>query len=220
MQLRLQTKITLTTALLVLAAVAVNSTLYVMTLTRQVIRQADSRAQLISQEVFSQAQKSLAQAAAAGETPASGSAEDLRLYVQKALDEDAALTSLIDAEAGSSFLIYEVTISDVNGVALISSDPSSIGKQSQARTNISQLVSSGFVNQIRSIYGPSRVYDVSFPFQLGAPGNQVPFGNIRVAVPTGLLRREITQALRSAALLAPASFGISVLPAALISSVS
>jgi len=61
--------------------------------------------------------------------------------LQKALDEDAALTSLIDAEAGSSFLIYEVTISDVNGVALISSDPSSIGKQSQARTNISQLVS-------------------------------------------------------------------------------
>ena len=103
MQLRLQTKITLTTALLVLAVVGVNSTLYVMTLTRQVIRQADNRAQLISQEVFSQAQKSLAQAAAAGETPASDSAEDLRLYVQKALDEDAALTSLIDAEAGSSF---------------------------------------------------------------------------------------------------------------------
>jgi nitrogen-specific signal transduction histidine kinase len=220
MQFRLQTKITLTTALLVLAVVAVNSTLYVMTLTRQVIRQADSRAQLISQEVFSQAQKSLAQAAKAGETPASDSTEDLRLYVQKSLDEDTALTSLIDAEAGSSFLIYEVTISDVDRVALISSDASLIGKQSQARTNISQLVSSGFVNQIRSIYGPSRVYEVSFPFQLGAPGNQVPFGNIRVAVQTGLLRSEITPALRSAALLALASIGISVLLAALVSSVS
>src|SRR6266436_4899253 len=110
-------------------------------------------------------------------------------------------------------------VSDVNGVALFSSDPSLIGKQSQARTNISQLVSSGFVNQIRSIYGPSRVYDVSFPFQLGAPGNQVPFGNIRVAVQTGLLRSEITPALRSAALLALASIGLSVLLAALISSV-
>ena len=220
MQFRLQTKITLTTALLVLAVVAVNSTLYVMTLTRQVISQADSRAQLISQEVFSQAQKSLAQAASAGEMPSSDSTEDLRLYVQKSLDEDAALTSLIDAEAGSSFLIYEVTISDVDGVALISSDASLIGKQSQSRTNISQLVSSGFVNQIRSIYGPSRVYEVSFPFQLGAPGNQVPFGNIRVAVQTGLLRSEITPALRSAALLALASIGISVLLAALVSSVS
>ena len=40
MHLRLQTKITLTTALLVLAVVGVNSTLYVVTLTRQVIGQA------------------------------------------------------------------------------------------------------------------------------------------------------------------------------------
>ena len=118
------------------------------------------------------------------------------------------------------FLIYEVTISDVNGEALISSDASLPGKQSQTRTNLAQLVSSSFLNQIRSIYGPSHVYEVSFPFQLGPPGNQVPFGNIRVAVQTGLLRSEITPALRSAALLALASIGISVLLAALVSSVS
>ncbi len=52
MQLRLKTKITLTTALLVLAVVGVNSTLYVMNLTRQVIRQAKDRAQLVSQTGF------------------------------------------------------------------------------------------------------------------------------------------------------------------------
>jgi hypothetical protein len=220
MHLRLQTKITLTTALLVLAVVGVNSTLYVMTLTRQVIRQAVNRAQLISQEVFSQAQKSLAQAATAGETPASNSPEDLRSYVQKSLDEDGALMSLIDAEAGSSFLIYEVSISDINGTVLISSAASAPGNQSPPRTNLAQLVSSGFVSQLRAIYGPSRVYEVSFPFKLGPPGNQVPFGNIRVAVQTGLLRSEITPALRSAAWLALASIGFSVLLAALVSSMS
>ena len=37
MQLRLKTKITLITAILVLAVVGVNSTLYVMNLSRQVI---------------------------------------------------------------------------------------------------------------------------------------------------------------------------------------
>ena len=52
MQLRLKTKITLIMALLVLAVVGVNSTLYVMTLTRQVIRQANDRAQLVSRHVF------------------------------------------------------------------------------------------------------------------------------------------------------------------------
>ena len=60
MQLRLKTKITLTMALLVLAVVGVNSTLYVMTLTRQVIRQANERAQLVSRHVFFQAQNALA----------------------------------------------------------------------------------------------------------------------------------------------------------------
>ncbi len=57
-------------------------------------------------------------------------------------------------------------------------------------------------------------------FQIGPPGNQIPFGVVRVAVQTGLLRITITPALRSAALLALASVGISVLLAALVSSLS
>ena len=54
-----------------------------MTLTRQVIRQANERAQLVSRHVFFQAQNALADAAKAGKTPASDSPEDLRAYVQK-----------------------------------------------------------------------------------------------------------------------------------------
>src|SRR5579862_7391632 len=124
MQLRLKTKITLIMALLVLAVVGVNSTLYVMTLTRQVIRQANDRAQLVSRHVFFQAQNALSDSAKAGETPASSSTNDLRAYVQKSLDESAALTSSIEAEVGYSRLIYEVSISDVSGTVLVSSDAS------------------------------------------------------------------------------------------------
>jgi signal transduction histidine kinase len=220
MHLRLKTKITLIMAFLVLAVVGVNSTLYVVTLTRQVIRQADNRARLVSQQVFFQAQKALADSARAGEAPVSNSPEDLHAYVLKSLHENAALTSLIDAEVGYSFLVYEVTITDVNGTVLISSDVSLPGRQSQTRTNLAQLVSSSFLGQLRAIYGPPRSYEVTYPFQLGPPGNQVPFGVIRVAAQTGLLRNDITPALRPAALLALASLGISVLLAALVSSAS
>jgi signal transduction histidine kinase len=220
MQLRLKTKITIVMAFLVLAVVGVNSTLYVVTLTRQVIRQANDRAQLVSRHVFFQAQNALSDSAKAGETPASGSPEDLRAYVQNSLDQSAALTSSIDAEVGYSPLIYEVSISDVNGTVLISSDDSLPGKQAPVRTNLTQLVNSSFVGQLRALYGPPRAYEVDYPFQLGPPGNQVPFGSIRVAVQTGLLRSDITPALRSAALLALFSVGISVLLAALVSSVS
>lgn len=220
MQLRLKTKITLTTAALVLAVVGVNSTLYVMNLTRQVIRQANDRAQLVSRQIFFEAQNALVDAAKGGGAPASDSADDLRAYVQQAFDKSAPLASSIDAELGYSPLIYEVSITDVNGGVLVSSDKSLRGKSAPARTNLAQLVSSGFMQQIGVLYGPPRAYEVDYAFQIGPPGNQIPFGVVRVAVQTGLLRISMTPALRSAALLALASVGISVLLAALVSSIS
>ena len=220
MQLRLKTKITLTTAALVLAVVGVNSTLYVMNLTRQVIRQANERAQLVSRHIFFEAQNALVDTAKAGGAPASDSAADLRAYVQQAFDDSAPLASAIDSEVGYSPLIYEVSVTDVNGSVLVSSDKSLPGNATPARTNLAQLVSSSFTQQLRVLYGPPRTYEVDYAFQIGPPGNQIPFGVVRVAVQTGLLRITITPALRSAALLALASVGISVLLAALVSSIS
>src|SRR5258708_12182506 len=220
MQLGLKTKITLTTAALVLAVVGVNSTLYVMNLTRQVIRQANDRAQLVSRQIFFEAQSALADAAKGGGAPASDSAADLRAYVQQAFDDSAPLTSSIDAEVGYSPLIYEVSVTDVNSTVLISSDSSLPGKSTPARTNLAQLVSSGFMEQLRVLYGPPRTYEVDYAFQIGPPGTQIPFAVIRVPVHTDSLRTNITPALRSAALLALASVGISVLLAAIVSSIS
>jgi PAS domain S-box-containing protein len=225
MQLRLKTKITLATAALVLAVVGVNSTLYVMNLSRQVIRQANDRAQLVSKQVFFQAQIALADAAKAGETPDSNSPEDLRAYAQKAFDESAPLASSIDAQLGYSPLIYEVSISDVNGMVLVSSDKSLRGNSVPVRAGIDQLVSNGFVKQLKALYNllygpPLRAYEVNYPFQLGPPGKQIPFGAVRVAVQTGLLRASIIPALRSAALLAIISVGVSVLLAGIVSSIS
>jgi len=220
MQLRLKTKITLATAGLVLAVVGVNSTLYVRNLTRQVIREANDRAQVVSRHIFSEAQNALVDAAKSGAAPASDSAEDLRAYVQQAFDDSAPMASSIDAEVGYSPLIYEVSVTDVNGTVLISSDKSQPGKTAPARTGLAQLVSSGFVEQLRILYGPPRTYEVDYAFQIGPPGNQIPFGVIRVAVQTGLLRIAITPALRSAALLALASVGVSLLLATIVSNIS
>ena len=220
MQVRLKTKITLTMVVLVLGAVGVNSGLYVVDLTRQVIRQANDRAQLVSRQIFFEAQNALADAAKSGAAPASDSAEDLRTYVQDAFDDSAPLASSIDAEIEYSPLIYEVSVTDVAGTVLVSSDKSLPGKSAPARTNLAQLVSSGFIQQLRVLYGPPRAYEVDYAFQIGPPGNQIPFGVVRVAVQTGLLRIAITPALRSAALLALASVGVSLLLATIVSNIS
>jgi len=224
MHLRLKTKITLVTAFLVLAVVGVNSTLYVMNLSRQVIRQAEDRAQLVSRQVFFQAQTALADAARAGETPASDNPEDLRAYAQRAFDESEQLSRSIDAQLDYSPLIYEITISDVKGVALVSSDKFLVGNAIPARAGIDQISSKSFTNQLkvlyRLLYGPPIAYEVTYPFQLGPPGHQIPFGAVRVAVQTGLLRATIFPALRSAGALALISVAVSVLLAAIVSSIS
>ncbi|MGH9592556.1 MAG: sensor histidine kinase, partial [Bryobacteraceae bacterium] len=203
-----------------LGVVGVNSALYVVTLIHQVIRQADDRARLVSQHVFFQVQNALSDAAKAGDAPKSDSEADLHSYVQTALDDSDALRSLIEAEVGYSSLIYEVSVSDVHGMVLVSSDASLPGKQIPARPSFGQLISSSALSQFRSIYGPPKAYEEAFAFNLGAPGKQVPFGVIRVTVQTGLLRNDVNPAIVSSGWLALASVLISVLLAALVSSVA
>lgn len=217
MHLHLKTKITFIIVLLVLGVVGVSSWLYLGTFTSQVIRQVANRAGLVSQQVFFQAQNALADAANNGQKPASNSPEDLNAYVSNAMEESSALTSLIDAEAGIP-LVYEVTIVDSKGMALISSDSSLPGHAVLPRQPLNQLVNASFLQQLRTIYFSSQTYDVAYPFVLGPPGRQVPFGEIRVAAQTGLLRNEITPALRSAGFLALASILLSVMLAAVVSS--
>ncbi|MGH9679581.1 MAG: HAMP domain-containing protein, partial [Candidatus Acidiferrales bacterium] len=220
MHLRLKTKITLIVALLVLAVVGVNSALYIITLTRQVIRQTNDRATLVTKHIFSQINSALADSARDGNAPASESAQDLRAYVQQSLNDSDALKASIAGEVADSPLIYEVTISDSDGIVLMSSDASLPGKPTPVRTDLQQLVTSSFSGQLRALFGPHRAYEVVFPFNLGRSGHRVPFGAVRAAVETGLLRREIMPALSSAGLLALASVLVSGLLAGLVSSVS
>jgi len=186
----------------------------------EVVRQVYGRANIVAQQVFFQAQNALSEAATAGNAPASDSPADLRAYVRDSLANSKALDSFINGEVGYSSFVYEVTIVDYNGTALISSDSTLIDRPVLRRTPLDQLVSSGALAQLRVMYGPPRAYEVTYPFKLGPAGRQVPFGEIRVAVQTGLLRNEITPSLRSAAWLALGSVLISVLLAAIVSSIS
>lgn len=196
MPLRLRTKLTLSTALLVLAVAALISGLFVARLVRQVIGQASGRAAYVSQQVFFNAQQALNDAADEGLSPASAELGAVRDYVRRALEESAGLTSMIEASVGYSFTIYEVSITDHNGVALISSDPGLPGQVVPRRPPLSDLVQAGFLQQVRMLYGPQRVFELSLPFNLSS-STQL-FGEIRVSLSTAFLREEIDPVLRTA----------------------
>lgn len=202
--------------MLVLAVAALASSVYVALLVRQAVLQAQERAVTVSQQVFFQSQNAMKDAATAGLPLLSNEPEAVREYVRTALDQSAALTSMIEASLGYSPTIYEITITDLNGVALVSSDATMPGRTPERRTPLSALVNSGFIGQLRMLYGPPRILEYDLPFNLGPQ----PFGEIRVSLNSTLLQAQIDPALRTAAYAVLALVVLAALVAALVSHVS
>ncbi|MGH9748025.1 MAG: ATP-binding protein [Candidatus Acidiferrales bacterium] len=195
MRLSLKTKFTLAISLLVLAVVAVVSGLYLGQITKQVLRQSEDRASFVAQQVFLACQNALSEAAERGDAPASTSAADLREYVHRAIDNSAAMNSLMESAVGYSKTIYEITISDRDGIVLISSDSGLRGEKVAVRPAISSLVhNQGFFQELRTLYGPPQVYEFSLPFNLGSSK----FGDVRIGLSSALIRDEISPSLEKA----------------------
>ncbi|MGC2421778.1 MAG: ATP-binding protein [Candidatus Acidiferrales bacterium] len=216
MRLSLKTRFTLAFSLLVLAVVTVVSSLYIVRLTRQTLRQANDRAQFVAQQVYEACRNALDEAAERGDTPASPDPADVREYVHEALDNSSTLNSLIESDLGYSPTIYEITISDSDGVVLVSSDPSLRGAKVPARPSVTSLVKAGFFEQLRALYGPPQTYEFSLPFNLGTS----PFGDVRIGLSSVLIRDEISPGLVSAGTWAACSVLLSTLLAFVVSRVS
>jgi PAS domain S-box-containing protein len=215
-RLSLKTKFTMTTALLVLAVVALIASFYIATLAQQVIQETNERARFVGHQVYLQAEQALKDAGAQGEAPASESPEDLRRYVRRVLDENAGLTSLIEAAVGYSRTIYEVSIVDQRQVVLVSSDASLPERHLESRIPLDTLAAATFSEQLAALYGPPRVYEVRLPLNLAGE----PFGEIRVGLSTALMRDPIAGQLARALWLGLGAVLVSTVLAAAVSHVA
>ena len=135
----------------------------------------------------------------AATSPASSSPDDLREYVHRALDNSSTLNSLMESAVGYSPTIYEITISDRDGIVLVSSDAAERGQKvaDAARASTSLVRSQGFFQQLRTLYGPPQVYEYSLPFNLGGSH----FGDIRIGLSSALIRDEISPDLEEGRIL-------------------
>src|SRR5467141_188562 len=207
MQLRLRTKLTLIMTGLVLLVVAVLSAVFVGQLFEQVLQQTDKRAVEIANQVFEQARRAVAEAAARGMRPASNDPEDINEYVHKAFRASEGLRAQLKAAKVDTPAIYEVSVTNNDGKVLVSTDESLIGKFLPRRTKISQLTQRGYLHQAKVLAGPPQVYELDLPFI----NNDQPFGEVRVVVSSGLLLNDISSSVRK--------FGTIVLLALVISTV-
>jgi nitrogen-specific signal transduction histidine kinase len=212
MPLRLKTKFTLLTALLVLGVAGVIATLYTTWLTREQIREVDDRARNSAESLLRRSSDALKEAADRGEAPANDTEDGVRAYVRQVLKEDPATQQQIELAVSFFPAIYDVAIVDPAGIVLVSSDASLENRPVARRENFSKLVTSSFVEQLRELRGPQRVYEVTAPFRLGEG-----MGEVRIGLSTALLRDSILSGIRSAFLLALAAVVISTVVAALAS---
>ena len=112
-------------------------------------------------------------------------------YVQT----DVALNNLLQSDPGDWRFIYDVSIVDVNGKALLHTNASMVGKVIPRRPDFQQVVNAPFREQMRLVFSPAYVYDVTYPLEL----NGEPFGTIRIGVQTVFLKSEVqTRLMRSA----------------------
>jgi len=183
MQLRLRTKLTLVMSGLVLLVVAAVSGVYFAQLLQQVLDQSEKRSIETARSTFDQVNGALRDAKSQGWLPESNAPEDIRDYVSYALGASQGLQAQLQAASASSG-IYEVSITDHEGKVLASTDKSSVGKFALPRAPITQLTRRGFLHQVKVLWGASAIYEYDFQFNYG----DEPFGEVRVAVSSGLLR--------------------------------
>src|ERR1700747_1212546 len=147
MQLRLRTKFTLVMTSLVLFVVAVLSVVFAAQLLDQLIQETDKRASDLSKQVFLQAQNAITEANRVGVRPESDAPNDIHDYVRRAFEISEGLQTQFKA-AKENPLIYEVSITDTNGLVLASRDPNLPGAFLARRTPISQLETRSFLHQV------------------------------------------------------------------------
>src|SRR5215469_7076637 len=139
--------------------------------------------------------------------------EALTEYVQT----DVYLNNLIQSYTGDWQYIYDVAVVDVHGKALLHSNAKLLGKVIEPRPDFEKNVAQAkFREQIRLVFSPAAVYDVTYPLQM----NGAPFATIRIGVQTVFLKSEVQNRLIRALYVSGALIILSFMLAAGISNIA
>jgi signal transduction histidine kinase len=111
----------------------------------------------------------------------------LRRALSDYVQTDVSLNNLLQSDPGDWRYIYDVSIVDTAGKALLHTNAALVGKVLPVRPDFQQVVKARFREQIRLVFSPAAVYEVSYPLEL----NGSPFGTIHIGVQTVFLKSEV-----------------------------
>ncbi len=140
----------------------------------------------------------------------------MRRAIAENLELDTNLMNNMSSAVALWPYISDAAVVDANGKILLHNAASSVGKQAPERPKFAQVKAAHFREQLRVVYSPATIYEVSSPLLL----QDVPFGTVRIGVSTTLLKSEITQPLTHALYFSVISIFSSLLIAAGISNLA
>jgi signal transduction histidine kinase len=191
--LRRKTIIVLVITLMVATMVTAFSILYISQILRLRIANANDTATSLTHQLAYAASNAVPDFSSTSIDTSNAGA--VRRALADYVQTDVALNNLLQSDPGDWRFIYDVSIVDVNGKALLHTNASMVGKVIPPRRDFQQVVKARFQDQIRLVFSPAEVYDVSYPLEL----NGAPFGTIRIGVETVFLKSEVqSRMLRSA----------------------
>lgn len=140
----------------------------------------------------------------------------MRVAITNYLQTDPNLNDMLESVVGNSRIIYDAAIIDPDGIAILDTNPALNGKPIPYRVSLRVLRDASFRRQLRLIYAPGSVYDVSIGVELDGQT----FGSVRVGVSTVFLRNELTPKLQQAAFFSVLAIFCSLVLAAVVSNVA
>jgi len=214
MQFRLKTKLVLAISGMVMAVVATFSTIYISRTVRHALENADADADFVGQEVF-QRTRDVLQARLSDSDVDLADPQAVRQAAEQALQSDPGLKSLLQSVIGYSPTIYDVSIVDANGRALLHTDPDQVDKAIPQRDQLLSVVKGSFRQQMDVVFGGPRVYERHIQFELG----KQPFV-IRVGISTTFLKATLREQLKASILFSLLAIAASLALAAITSNLA
>ena len=209
--MRRKTKIVLAITFMVVVMVSAFSYLYVSQTLRYRLNYAGDLAQWLAQTIVFSAGNAVPDLTSTRVD--TENMKSVRAAIEDDLRTDPAVNEQLESAVGNTQMVYDAAVLDLNGRALLHSNSDLNGKIVTPRPTFETLRHARFIDQLRMIYGPVAVYDVSVPLQL----DQAPFGSVRLGISTVLLKSELNPALRHALVFSVGAIFLSLLLSASIS---
>jgi signal transduction histidine kinase len=207
----LKSKLVFAITSLVFLVTVVLSLVYVNQLLQSVVSQSYDTNVLVARQIRYAFQLAL-ENGLKGQEVDPNNQEQLRVLAAAAVRDNAALTAVVNSVNRYSPTVYDISISDNMGRALLTTGPSGDDNPIPVRPNYQLLRESNAVELVKIVFGPGKVYDVVLPEER----NGESFATIHVGVRTTLLKAQYEPQLAAALTLISLALATSLVVAFLL----